>query len=100
MSSNRSKVVEKRRLLRVFRIASATSPKGTIVPKEYSIEKGPVFRRMVERGILKETSQGWFYLDEGRMAYLKKRDGRMVILLLVSITVCAFIIFLLIYKYL
>ena len=94
--SQKARVVEKRRLMRVFRKAAATSPKGTILPEEYSLEKGKLFQRMVKRGILKETSSGWYYLDENRLAYLKRKDGINAIIVLVGIIVVALSIFLIV----
>lgn len=94
--SNRSLLVERRRLMRVFRVAGATTPKGTIIPEEYGVDKGLVFQRLMEREILKETSPGWFYLDEERLNYLKRRDSRVSTITFILIIVVALSIFLII----
>lgn len=55
---------KRNRIIRTFRKAAAHSPETAQALETLSISRGHIFGRMVKSGVIREESDGKFWLDE------------------------------------
>jgi hypothetical protein len=83
--------VKKRHYMRIFKKAHALNPEKAILPAEYGISMGKVFRKLVRDRILVNAGGDKFYLDEIRDYKLRRRASIIVIVILLVIVLTTFI---------
>jgi len=83
-------VIHQNRLMRRFRDAKATDPKGATTLVDIGCRNSWIFRRMVARGVFIETMDGWYYMDEeAARRFVKLRWRTMLVFLAVVIVLFA-----------
>ena len=80
-------VVYQNRLMRRFQDAKATNPKSAKSLAEIGCRNSWVFRRMAARGVVVETEDGRFYMDEDAARWFVKRRWRVAFIFLAVVIV-------------
>jgi hypothetical protein len=80
-------VVYQNRLMRRFQDAKATNPKSAKSLADIGCRNSWVFRRMAERGVVVETEDGRFYMDEDAARRFVKRRWRVALIFLAVVIV-------------
>jgi hypothetical protein len=80
-------VVYQNRLMRRFQDAKATNPKSAKSLAEIGCRNSWVFRRMAARGVVVETEDGRFYMDEDAARRFVKRRWRVALIFLAVVIV-------------
>jgi len=80
-------VAKRKRIIRQFRAANATVPERAIDPFILGLSQGLVFRKLVVRGILIETTRNLFYLDEAREQTYRESRRKMGLVMMAVILV-------------
>jgi len=80
-------VVYQNRLMRRLQDAKATNPKSAKSLAEIGCRNSWVFRRMAARGVVVETEDGRFYMDEDAARRFVKRRWRVALIFLAVVIV-------------
>ncbi len=80
-------IAREKRIVRAFREAGATSADKAVVPADISVHGRVAFKRLVERAVLIESGNGWFYLDEQKWQNLRSQRRRTVLIVLLLVVV-------------
>jgi len=80
-------VAKRNKIIRRFRAANATVPERAIDPFILGLRHGLVFKKLVVRGILVETTRNLFYLDEARELTFNASRRKITLLLLAILLV-------------
>ena len=80
-------VVYQNRLMRRFQDAKATGSKSAMTLAEIGCRNSWVFRRMAARGVVVETEDGRFYMDEDAARRFVKRRWRVALIFLAVVIV-------------
>ena len=80
-------VVYQNRLMRRFQDAKATNPKSAKSLAEIGCRNSWVFRRMAARGVVVETEDGRFYMDEDAASRFVKRRWRVAFIFLAVVII-------------
>jgi len=75
----------RRKLIQKFRAAGATSPSTAMPLPSDAIFTSFIFKRLHNFGVLKETTNGRYYLDEAAEKALSKQRRIMLMVLLVIV---------------
>jgi hypothetical protein len=72
----------RKKFIRNFKIAGATSPQTAVRPEEHGIKKGIVFNGLVRQGIVKDAGGGRYYLDLEKEALnaVSRRNAGIILL--------------------
>lgn len=80
-------IAKRKKIIRQFRAANATVPERAIDPFILGLCHGFVFRKLVVRGILIETTRNLFYLDEAREQIYRESRRKMGLVMMAVILV-------------
>jgi hypothetical protein len=87
--------IQRKRLIRAFKRALATSPDKAIYPEEHGLRMGFIFKKLVRQKVLVQTSSSKYYLNEEKETELRKvRLVVVVALLVIIITLAIMMVFL------
>lgn len=90
--------VRRRRLIRKFTDAGATSPQAAIPVDVNDMKPGFMFKRMAQQGVFVEVADGIYYLDEAREQELRKERQKIAIGFIVVVAVLLLVGYLIVPK--
>lgn len=76
-----------RDIVNTYRGAGATNPERAMRPEDLGVHRRLVFDRLVRRAVLRESSDGRYYLDEPSweaIAYVRRRLAIVIIMIVVG----------------
>lgn len=80
---------KRRRILRAFRVAGATSATAAKSPEALDVSRGLMYRRLVSSGVLREEPGGGVWLDEAAEARWERRARVLMLTMFVLVLVAA-----------
>ncbi len=80
-----------RRALEAFRVAGATAPERANTLRALDVEESMALRALTNRGVVRETEPGHFWLDERKLAE-RSRASRPALLVLAVILLAVMLV--------
>lgn len=90
-------LAKQKRVVAAFRAAGALSPAQARAPGELGVGPGLVLRRLRRYAVLRETSEGALYLDQGSWEALSARRRRFALTVVSSVVLAGLALFLYLY---
>ena len=87
-------IAKERHIVDAFRRAGATSATSAIAPGAIGVSERLAFRRLRQRGVLREPSSGIFYLDEPSWQALRATRRRLGLAFLLVALLAAIVLWL------
>jgi len=90
-------LAKQKRVVAAFRAAGALSPAQARAPGELGVRPGLALRRLRRNAVLRETSAGALYLDQGSWEALSARRRRIALTVVSSVVLAGLALFLYLY---
>ena len=77
----------RKKYIRIFRKAHATTKERAINPKAHGIRTGLIFSKLIKEGTIRRVADDKFYLDEAAESMSTKKRRKLVLTIIVVIIV-------------
>ena len=82
-------IAKEKQIVERFRQAGATTPQSAVAPATIAVPERFPFRKLRQHAVLRETSPGWFYLDEPSWEALRGLRRRLGLVWLLVVLMAA-----------
>ncbi|MEO5889826.1 MAG: hypothetical protein ABIQ31_06205 [Ferruginibacter sp.] len=80
-------IVKTKKYARIFKTNQATNAGNSIIPADHGISNSHIFNRMVRQGIIKNTGDGRYYLDEVREKEARENRHKFLLVLFATLLI-------------